>query len=118
MDRAMLPFASIVCLLYFVGTWPLVLTAFQNQVFSRQEPFRLVQQAVTGNAIVILDTSSGLGLHDWDLVRNPPAMDAAVLYARSGSDIAALRKAFPERAIWRYSRRDPMQPGQLLPVTP
>jgi hypothetical protein len=118
MDQAVLPFASIVGLLYFVGTWPLVLTAFQHQVFSRQEPFRLVQQAVTGNAIVILDTSSGLGLHDWDLVRNPPAMDAAVLYARSGSDIAALRKAFPERPIWRYSRRDPMQPGQLLPVTP
>jgi len=117
-DRAMLPLASIVCLLYFLGTWPLVLTAFQLQVFSRQEPFRLAKQAVTGKAIVIQDTSSAVGLHDWDLVRNPPSMDAAVLYARSGTDIGALRKAFPERSIWRYSRRDSTQPGQLVPVTP
>jgi hypothetical protein len=117
-DRAMLPIASIACLLYFVGTWPLVLNAFQLQVFSRQEPFRLAKQAVTGNAIVIQDTSSGVGLHDWDLVRNPPSMDAAVLYARSGTDIGALRKAFPQRSIWRYSRRDPTKPGQLIPVAP
>ena len=118
MDRAMLPIASLACVLYFVGTWPLLLTAFQLQVFSRQEPLRLVQQAVTGNAVVILDTSSSIGLHDFDLVRNPPAMDAAVLYARSDTDIGALRKAFPDRSIWRYSRPDFSQPGQLIPVTP
>jgi len=118
MDRAMLPLASLACVLYFVGTWPLLLTAFQLQVFSRQEPSRLVQQAVTGKAVVIFDTSSGIGLHDFDLVRNPPAMDAAVLYARSSTDVGALRKAFPDRSIWRYSRRDPTQPGQLTPVTP
>jgi hypothetical protein len=45
-------------------------------------------------------------------------MDAAVLYARSSTDIGALRKAFPDRSIWRYSRRDTSQPGQLIPVTP
>jgi hypothetical protein len=118
MDRAMLPLASIACLLYFLGTWPLVLTAFQLQVFSRQEPFRLARQAVTGNAIVIQDTASALGLNEWDLVRNPSSMDAAVLYARSGTDIGALRKAFPERSIWRYSRSDPAQPGHLVRVTP
>jgi len=118
MDRAMLPLASIACVLYLVGTWPLVLTAFQLQVFSRQEPYRLVQQAVTGKATVILDTTSAIGLHEWDLMRNPPSMDAAVLYARSGTDIGALRQAFPERSIWRYSRRDPTQPGQLIRVTP
>jgi hypothetical protein len=118
MDRAMLPIASLACVLYFVGTWPLLLTAFQLQVFSRQEPLRLVQQAVTGSAVVILDTSSSIGLHDFDLVRNPPAMDGAVLYARSDTDIGALRKAFPDRSIWRYSRRDFSQPGQLTPVTP
>ena len=114
----MLPVASIACLLYFFGTWPLVLTAFQLQVFSRQEPLRLAAEAVTGNAVVILDTTSAVGLHDWDLVRNPPSMDAAVLYARSGTDIGALRKVFPERSIWRYSRRDPTQPGQLVRDTP
>jgi hypothetical protein len=118
MDRAMLPLAPIACVLYLVGTWPLVLTAFEHQVFSRQEPFRLVQQAVTGKAIVIHDTSPGLGMHDWDLVRNPPSMDAAILHARSGTDVGALRKAFPDRSIWRYSRRDPAQPGHLVRVTP
>ncbi|MBR1282551.1 glycosyltransferase family 39 protein [Bradyrhizobium sp. AUGA SZCCT0177] len=117
-DRAMLPLAPIACVLYLVGIWPLVLTAFQFQVFSRQEPFRLVQQAVTGKAIVIHDTSSGLGMHDWDLVRNPPSMDAAILHARVGTDVGALRKAFPDRSIWRYSRHDPTQPGQLIRVTP
>jgi hypothetical protein len=118
MERAMLPLASMVCLLYLFGTWPQVLTGFKLQVFSRQEPFRLAEQAVTGNAIVIQDTTSALGLHVWDLARNPPSMDAAVLYARSGTDVDALRKAFPERSIWRYNRRDPAQPGQLTRVMP
>ena len=117
-DRAMPPLAFIACLLYLFCSWPLVLTGFRLQVFSRQEPFRLATQAVTGNAIVIQDTTSALGLDPSDLVRNPPSMDAAVLYARSGSDIGALRKAFPERSIWRYSRRDPTQPGQLVRLTP
>ena len=117
-DRAMPPLAFIACLLYLFGTWPLVLTGFRLQVFSRQEPFRLATQAVTGNAIVIQETPSALGLDPSDLVRNPPSMDAAVLYARSGTDIGALRKAFPERSIWRYSRRDPTQPGQLVQLTP
>ena len=117
-DRAMPPLAFIACLLYLFCSWPLVLTGFRLQVFSRQEPFRLATQAVTGNAIVIQDTTSALGLDPSDLVRNPPSMDAAVLYARSGTDIGALRKAFPERSIWRYSRRDPTQPGQLVRLTP
>ena len=117
-DRSMLPLALVACLLYLLGTWPLVLTGFRLEVFSRQEPFRLATQAVSGNAIVILDTKSAMGLHYWDLVRNPPSMDTTVLYARSETDIGALRKAFPERSIWRYSRLDPTQPGQLVRVTP
>jgi hypothetical protein len=117
-NRAMLPLASIACLLYLFGTWPLVLTGFRIQVFSRQEPFRLATQTVTGNAIVIQDSSSALGFNPSDLVRNPASMDAAVLYARPGTDIGALRKAFPERSIWRYSRPDKAQPGQLVRVTP
>lgn len=117
-NRAMLPLASIACLLYLFGTWPLVLAGFRIQVFSREEPFRLATQAVTGKAIVIQDSSSALGFNASDLVRNPASMDAAVLYARPGTDIGALRKAFPERSIWRYSRPDKTQPGQLVRVTP
>jgi hypothetical protein len=45
-------------------------------------------------------------------------MDAAVLYARSGTDVGALRKAFPERSIWRYNRIDTTKPGQLIRVVP
>jgi hypothetical protein len=116
-DRTMPPLAFIVCLLYLFGTWPLMLTGFRLEVFSREEPFRLAAQLVTGNAVVIQDTASGLGLHCWDLVRNPTSMDASVLYARSETDIGALRKAFPERSIWRYRRDDPTQPGQLIRVT-
>jgi hypothetical protein len=117
-NRAVLPLASMACLLYLIGTWPLVLTGFRTEVFSREEPFRLATQAVTGNAIVIQDTSSALALNASDFVRNPPSMDAAVLYARPGTDIDAIRKAFPERSIWRYSRPDKTQPGQLVRVTP
>jgi hypothetical protein len=117
-NRAILPLASMACLLYLLGTWPLVLTGFRTAVSSREEPFRLATQAVTGNAIVIQDTSSALGLNPSDLVRNPPSMDAAVLYARPGTDIGAIRQAFPERSIWRYSRPDKTQPGELVRVTP
>jgi len=116
--RAMLPLASIACLLYLLGTWPLVLIGFRREVLSREEPFRLAAQAMLANAIVIQDTKSGLGLNKWDLVRNPPSMDAVVLYARSGADVGALRKAFPKRSIWRYSRPDLTRPGQLVRVTP
>ena len=116
--RAMLPLTIVACLLYVLGTWPLVLIGFRSEVFSREEPFRLATQAVTGNAIVIQDTPSALGLAPSDLVRNPPSMDATVLYARPGTDIGALRQAFPERSIWRYSRPDKTQPGQLVRVTP
>src|SRR5262249_54794834 len=116
--RAIVPIASITCLLYLLGTWPLVMSGFRREVWSREEPFRLVAQAKLKNAVVIQDTESGLGLSPEDLVRNPPSMDAAVVYARSGTDIDALRRAFPERSIWRYSRPDPTQPGQLVRVTP
>ncbi|MET3837964.1 glycosyltransferase family 39 protein [Bradyrhizobium sp. OAE829] len=116
-DRTMLPLGSIVCLLYLFGTAPLVLAGFRLEVFSRQEPFRVATQVIPGNAIVILDTSAA-GLHVWDLVRNPPSMNAALLYARSGTDIGALRNAFPERSIWQYSRYDTTQPGQLIRIMP
>src|SRR5258708_37267302 len=90
--RAMPTLAFIACLLYLFGTWPLVLTGFRLQVFSRQEPFRLATQAVTGNAIVIQETPSALGLDPSDLVHNPPSMEAAGLYALSCTHIGALRK--------------------------
>jgi hypothetical protein len=111
--RAILPIASIACLLYLLGTWPLVLSGFRREVWSREEPFRLVAQGMLRNAVVILDAPSGPGLDRSDLVRNPPSMDAAVLYARSSTDIGALRNFFPERSIWRYSRPDPTRSGQL-----
>jgi hypothetical protein len=114
MGRAILPIASIACLLYLLGTWPLVLTGFRREVWAREEPFRLVAQARLKNAIVIQDTATHPGLTPSDLVRNPPSMDAAVLYARSGTDIGALRKVFPERSIWRYSRPDPARAGELV----
>jgi hypothetical protein len=41
-----------------------------------------------------------------------------VLYARLGTDVGTVRKAFPKRSIWRYSRRDPTQPGPLVRFTP
>jgi hypothetical protein len=108
--RAVLPIVSVACLLYLVATWPLVLSGFRREVWLREEPSRLVAQAMLTNAVVIQES--------WDQVRNPPSMDSAVLYARSTVDIDALRKAFPERSIWRYGRPDPTGPGQLIRVTP
>jgi hypothetical protein len=47
-------------------------------------------------------------------VRNPPSMNRAILYARSGTCIGALRLAFPARSICRYSRHNLMQAKPIL----
>jgi hypothetical protein len=116
--RRILAFAPIACLLYVLAAWPLVSTGFQREVFSREDPFRVAAQASISDAVVILKTASAPGLVLSDLVRNPPTMDAAVLYARPDTDINAVREAFPERSIWRYVRQDPTRAGELVKVTP
>ena len=100
--------------LYLVAAWPLAAAGFARQIWSRQEPFRLAAEAGLAHAVVIEETTSGAGLVLPDLVRNPPSMDAPVLYARAGADVAAIREAFAERSIWRYSRPDPAKPGRLI----
>ncbi len=113
--RALAPAATLTFFLSLVSAWPLTLTGFSRQVFARQEPYRLAAEAGLSNAVVILDaTSPGLILPD--LVRNPPAMNSPILYARAGADLETLRKAFPARAIWVY-RRDALDgPGELAPA--
>jgi Dolichyl-phosphate-mannose-protein mannosyltransferase len=114
----MLIFAPIACLLYFLAAWPLVSTGFRREVFAREEPFRLAREATISDAVVILETASAPGLVTSDLVRNPPTMDAAVLYARPDTDRKAVRQAFPTRSIWRYTRQDQTQAGELVEATP
>ncbi|HLJ72693.1 MAG TPA: hypothetical protein VKU03_15350 [Roseiarcus sp.] len=112
------PIGVAVFVLYLVAVWPLAAAGFSRQIWARQEPFRLAAEAGLANAIVIEDTTGGPGLVLPDLVRNPPSMDAPVLYARAGADVGAIREAFPERSIWRYSRADPAKPGRLIRLPP
>lgn len=112
------PVGAAAFVLYLIAVWPLAAAGFARQIWARQEPFRLAAEAGLADAVIIEATTSGAGLVLPDLVRNPPSMDAPVLYARAGADEAAIRKAFPERSIWRYSRADPAKPGRLLRVSP
>lgn len=113
--RALAPAALLTFLLYLLSAWPLTLTSFSRQIFARQEPYRLAAETGLSNAVVVLDaTNPGLILPD--LVRNPPSMDAPVLYARAGADIEALHSAFPARAIWVYHREASDTPGKLAPL--
>jgi hypothetical protein len=115
--RALAPAAALTSVLYLLSAWPLTVTGFSQQIFARKEPCRLAAEAGLANAVLILDaTSPGLILPD--LVRNPPTMDAATLYARAGADSEALRKAFPTRSIWTYRRAAPGAPGEIARVAP
>ena len=87
---------------HMLAIWPLVAASFHREVFIRQEPYRMAAAAHLHDAIVILETESALGLIAPDLVRNPPGLDAPVLYARSTVSVDALRRIFPQRSIWRY----------------
>jgi hypothetical protein len=117
-SRVLATVASIACLIYLAASWPLAATGLRGEVVSREEPFRLAAQAGISNAVVIIGTTSAPGLVPSDLVRNPPTMDATVLYARAGADVHALRETFPDRSVWRYARPDPSQPGDLVRVAP
>jgi hypothetical protein len=116
--RAFSVVLPIFSLFYILVGWPWVATGFHREVTTREEPFRLVGDRRLTNAVVVLDTASGRGLSKADLVRNSPSMDAEVIYARAEASLPALRDAFPDRSIWRYSRPDFERPGQLVRVAP
>jgi hypothetical protein len=117
-SRVLATVGSIAWLIYLAASWPLAATGLRGEVVSREEPFRLAAEAGISNAVVIIGTTSAPGLVPSDLVRNPPTMDATVLYARAGADVHALREAFPARSLWRYARPDPSWPGDLVRVVP
>ena len=105
---------SVICaFLYLVVLWPLAALNVHRQVLNCEEPYRLAKAGGLDNVIVIISSPSAIGLRLEDLVRNPPSMDAPVLYARASADPSALRRAYPGRSIWRYSRGDPKLPGVL-----
>ncbi|GEM_PF-2047665 len=101
----------VICLLCLVAVWPLAIVGFSRQVFGREESFRLAAEKGLTNAVVI-------DMRGDDFVRNPPTMDAPALFARPAADVDALRRAFPQRSIWRYSPPDGERPGQLVRVAP
>lgn len=107
----------LTCALYILIACPLALISFHEQVGAREEPYRLVQTTGLKDAIVILDTSSAMGMAPQDLVRNQPSLDQPVLYARRDVDVSELHRRFPSRTIWTYQRPYPAEPGRLVPIT-
>jgi hypothetical protein len=115
-DRPLAVHAALTGVLYLLTACPFALMAYHEQVEARQEPYRLARAMGLQDSIVVIKTTSGLGMLAKDLARNPPLLDAPVLYARGDVGSAALRRAFPHRTIWIYERHDPAAPGRLVPM--
>jgi hypothetical protein len=98
---------------YLLTALPFAVKDYHAQVVTREEPYRLAAAHGLANAIVILETSSGRGLLQSDLARNEPDLHAPVLYARPEVPIPELRRRFPDRSIWMYTKA-PSQPRLTL----
>jgi hypothetical protein len=115
--RALVTGALTISGVYLLTALPFAVKDYHAQVVAREEPYRLAAARGLDNAIVILETSSGRGLLQSDLARNEPDLHAPVLYARPETPIPELRKRFPDRSIWMYTKA-PSQPRLSLAYPP
>jgi hypothetical protein len=102
--RALVTGALAISGVYLLTALPFAVKDYHAQVVTREEPYRLAAAQGLANAIVILETPSGRGLLESDLARNEPDLHAPVLYARPEVPIPELRKSFPDRSIWMYTK--------------
>lgn len=111
--RALVLNAVAISGVYLLTALPFAVKDYHAQVVTREEPYRLAAARGLANAIVIVETPSGRGLLESDLARNEPDLHAAVLYARPEASIPDLRRMFPDRSIWIYTKA-PSQPRLTL----
>lgn len=89
----------------------------RREIHDRQAVYRAVERQGLDRAIVLIADSTGIEyeMTPIELIRNGVSLDGPVLYARGDIEGAAerLARAFPERALWRYTRPDPSSDGRL-----
>jgi len=101
--------------LYSVCALPFTALYVNRIVTERQDLYRLVQERRLNNAIVIVkSTTSPLSpMSIKDLTRNPPTLQAPVLYARN-TTVDQLQGLFSDRSIWSYERDPKAVSGRLI----
>jgi Dolichyl-phosphate-mannose-protein mannosyltransferase len=101
--------------LYSVCAFPFVSLHFNRIVTERQDLYRLVQEMRLHNAVVIVESSTSplWPMLIKDLTRNPPTLQAPVLYARN-TTIDQLQGLFSDRSIWAYERDKQAVSGRLI----
>jgi hypothetical protein len=101
--------------LYSACALPFTALHVNRIVTERQDLYRLVQEMRLNNAIVIVkSTTSPLSpMSIKDLTRNPPTLQAPVLYARN-TTVDQLQGLFSDRSIWSYERDPKAVSGRLI----
>jgi len=112
----MAPAVVLTSVVYLLTALPFTARAYHQQVFKREEPYRLAAAEKLSDAIVVIENTSGRGLDMEDLARNDEKLTSPVLFARGGVTLSELHELFPTRSIWTYTRPNLNQPGRLLRI--
>jgi 4-amino-4-deoxy-L-arabinose transferase-like glycosyltransferase len=101
--------------LYAVCALPFTALHIHRIVMQRQDLYRQVQERHLNHAIVIVKsaTSPLSPMRIQDLTRNPPMLQAPVLYARE-TTVEQLKALFSDRSIWAYERDESAATGRLV----
>ena len=101
--------------LYSICAFPFIALHVNRIVAERQDLYRVVQEMRLNNAVVIVKSSTSplSPMLIKDLIRNPPTLQAPVLYARD-TMVAQLQGLFAERSIWAYERDQQTVTGRLI----
>ncbi|HET6466888.1 MAG TPA: hypothetical protein VFG43_00795 [Geminicoccaceae bacterium] len=105
--------------LYAATVLPFPAALFHTIVQERQDPYRQAERAGLANAVVVVASSAGAvsDMQPYDLARNRPDLADSVLFANGlVADIDAIRRTFPNRAIWLYEREPDATEGRLRPA--
>jgi hypothetical protein len=100
-------------------TQPFLWGRYRAIVAERLDVDRQVREKGLDHAVVLVESDPGRiwRMEAGDLARNGIDADGPVLYARGDLvDAASVRRAFPERALWRYVREEGQSRGALFPV--
>jgi hypothetical protein len=101
--------------LYAICAFPFTALHFNRIVTERQDLYRLAKKMRLNSAVVIVkaDTSPLSPMPIEDLTRNPPALQAPVLYVRN-TTVDQMQHLFPDRSIWVYERDNQVVSGRLI----
>ena len=101
--------------LYSACVFPFLALHLNRIVTERQDLYRLVQERRLNHAVVIVkSTTSPLSpMSIKALIRNPPTLQAPVLYAHN-TTVDQLQGLFSDRSIWSYERDPKAVSGRLI----